>query len=259
MDVRQIERSFRDTICDALALKAETANQYRVYTPFMYDDGDHLSIVLKHEQGVWALSDEASTYMHLSYDMDDKSLEAGTRQKIISDALSFFGVKDDDGELIVEITEGAFGEALYGLIQAMLRINDVRLLSRERTKSAFAEDLKLFLTSTVPEGRLAHDWSHAVHDPKGLYAVDHYVNGNGSRPTVIFGLQSNDKVRDATIALHQFEKWDLRVFSIGVFEDQETISRKPLARFTDVCDRMFSSLPENTARLAKCVLAAIGG
>jgi len=39
---------------------------------------------------------------------------------------------------------------------------------------------------------------------------------------------------------------------MGVFEEQESISRKTLARFTDVCDKAFSSLEEeNRERIAK--------
>jgi hypothetical protein len=38
---------------------------------------------------------------------------------------------------------------------------------------------------------------------------------------------------------------------MAVFEEQESISRKTLARFTDVCDKAFSSLEEdNKARIA---------
>ena len=39
------------------------------------------------------LSDEAHTYMHLTYDIDEEDLHHGTRQKILSNALSMFRVE----------------------------------------------------------------------------------------------------------------------------------------------------------------------
>ncbi len=210
-----------------------------------------MSIALRRNKNTWELSDEASTYMHLSYELEDRALDTGTRQTIISDALAFFGIEDDDGELRVAIEGDQYGSALYSLVQAMLRISDVTFLSRERVASAFMEDFKEYLSRILPEDRRTFDWSHPTHDPKQLYAVDCYVNGDRRRPIAIYGLTTDSRVRDATIALHQFESWDLDLYSVGIFEDMERVSRKPLARFADVCGKLFSSLPENEDRIDK--------
>jgi hypothetical protein len=55
-------------------------------------------------------------------------------------------------------------------------------------------------------------------------------------------LPNDDATRDATIALLQFEKWGIPHRSAAVFEDQEQVNRRVLARFSDVCTKMFSSL-----------------
>jgi hypothetical protein len=86
-----IERDFKDKVCEKLRLSSEGMNRYRVFTPFMFEDGDHLSIILKADNGQWLLSDEGHTYMHLTYDLEEKDLQRGTRQKIIGNALSIFG------------------------------------------------------------------------------------------------------------------------------------------------------------------------
>ena len=88
MDLERIEQDFRNKVCEKLKISSEGVERFRVYTPFMFEDGDHLSVVMKRDNGRWCLSDEGHTYMHLTYDIDEKDLQRGTRQKIISNALS---------------------------------------------------------------------------------------------------------------------------------------------------------------------------
>lgn len=114
-----IIRDFRDKVCEQVRLVQEGMERYRVFTPFVFEDGDHLAIVLRRENSRWVLSDEGHTYMHLTYDIDEKDLQRGTRQKIISNALSTFRVEDRDGELMLAIQEDLYGNALYSFAQAL--------------------------------------------------------------------------------------------------------------------------------------------
>jgi hypothetical protein len=125
MPIETIEQDFKQKVCESLRLASEGVDRYRVLTPFLFEDGDHLAIVLKREQGRWILSDEGHTYMHLTYDLDEKDLQRGTRQKIITSALSTFAVDDRNGELILGIRDNRYGDALYSFVQALLKISDV--------------------------------------------------------------------------------------------------------------------------------------
>ena len=91
MSVETIERDFREKVCAKVRLTSEGMDRYRIFTPFLFEDGDHLVIILKREKSRWYLSDEGHTYMHVTYDLDEKDLQRGTRQKIITNALSTFG------------------------------------------------------------------------------------------------------------------------------------------------------------------------
>jgi hypothetical protein len=256
MTVESIERDFREKVGAKIQLAGEGIDRYRVFTPFLFEDGDHLAIVLKREQSAWTISDEGHTYMHLTYDLDEADLQEGTRRKIIDNALSVFHVTERDGEFIMPVRDNQFGDTLYSFIQALLKVTDVSFLSRERVRSTFMEDFRKLMEETAPEERRVFDWSDPVRDPKGFYGVDCRLNGM-AQPLFVFALPNDDSARDTTIALLQFEKWGVPHRSLGIFEDQETINRKVPARFSDVCEKQFSSLTGNSDRIDRYLRDAL--
>lgn len=249
MNPGSIRDEFKRLVCEQVDLKPEGEGRFRVLTPFRFEDGDHFGIVLKYEGSRWILTDEANTLMHLSYWMDEEDLEEGNRQEIIESALSVFSVQNRNGELIIPISESQFGNALFSFVQAVTKVTDVSFLSRERIKSTFMADFKAFLQKRIPPERLAFDWTDPQLDPKGLYPVDCRIDG--MKPSLfVYALPGEGKVLNATINLLTFERWGLDFRSLGIFEDQAEINNRVLARFTDVCEKTFSSLVgENSKRI----------
>jgi hypothetical protein len=103
------------------------------------------------------------------------------------------------------------------------------------------EDFRSFLERQVPEDRRVFDYSDPKHDPDRKYVVDCRINRT-HRPLFVFAVPHDDKCRDATITCLQYEKFGVPFIATAVFENQEEINRRVLARFSDVCEKQFPSL-----------------
>ena len=243
MPINIIEQDFMAKVSPKVRLSADGEERFRVFTPFMFEDGDQLVIVLKKVGSQWILTDEAHTYMHLTYEIDEKALHSGTRGEIISRALSMFEVEDRNGELILEVQDEDYGDALYSFVQTLLKIIDVSYLSRPRVQSTFMEDFRSLLNENVPASRISFDWHHPVHDPEGMYTVDCRINGM-PEPLLVHALGNDDRVQNATIVLLQFRAWEIPFRSLAIFKNQQGTNRKDLARFNAVSEKQFPSLDE---------------
>ena len=247
MNMDSVQDAFRAAVSKTIRLQPEGIDRYLVYTPFHFDDGDHFVIVLrKDETDNWVITDEGHTYMHMSYTMKSSNLRKGTRNKFIEKALDKYGVQSRDGQLSSRIFEVAdAGNILYGFIQCLTSITNVSYLSRGESVSTFMEDFETFLEAAIPGQReFEFRYRDAEHDPDGKYVVDCRINGKGI-PMHVYAISHDGKCRDTTINILQFRNWGAPFFALAIFENQEKISRGVLARFTDVCDRQFSSLNAN--------------
>lgn len=254
MTSEAILQSFKQTVCAEVRLLPEGIDRYRIFSPFTFNDGDHLCIVLKRDGLDWILSDEGHTMMHLSYRMEYREVIQGNRGEIISNLLFRYGIEDRDGEFIHTVPGEQYGDALFQMIQGLVRITDICFLSRELVRSTFREDVFVYIESLTPiSGRFERGWHDPEHDPEGQYPADGYLI-TPREPIVLFILQNDDRVKDATINLLQYEKWGLSVHSLAIFENQESINRKALARLSDVCDKMFSNYTGNKDRIGQYMM-----
>lgn len=256
MTIKSIEQDFTKKVSEMVQVIPDGKDRFRVFTPFMFDDGDHISIVLKKEQAGWVLSDEGHTYMHLTYDISEKKLLSGTRYQIISNALETFNVEDRFGELIFRVQEARFGDALYAFAQALVKMGDVLCLSTEHVQSTFMDDFQLLLKGIIPENRRKFDWYDKNHDPDKKYTVDCRINGL-SEPIFVYALFNNDRIRDATIALQRFNVWNIPHYPLGIFENKEDANRKVKARFDDVCTVQFSNMRVNRNEIIDYIIKRI--
>jgi len=253
-----IAHEFQKKISEAVRLQKEGVNRFRVFTPFSFDDGDSFSIVLLKNGSGWKLSDEGHTFMHLSYELDITTLERGKRAEILESVFNNFGISESDGSLELQFEPDQAGNALYTYLQALTKITDLSYLNREIVKSTFTDDFKQVISDELPDGRYIFDYHFENQDSNKSYPVDCFVNSM-DLPLLIFAIQNDGKCRDVTISLHQYERWGIPFRSLAIFENQQDINRKVLARFSDVSDKQFSSLISNRDRIRKYLRSATTG
>lgn len=246
-DQSELLRSLRAAVGSEVELHAEGPDRYRVFTPFTFDDGDEFALVYKRSSNGWVLTDEGHTLLHLSYWMEEGDLETGTRRQVIDNAIASVGLRERAGRFEIDADPHDAGGALFAMLQGLTKVTAASYLDRELVASTFMEDLAEVISSRFDSQRVSQNWCDP-RDPQGLYPVDFRINGV-PRPLFVFGLASDTRVQDATITIQRFEQWQLPFTSVGVFERQEDVARRALARFSDVADKQFSALLGNEDRL----------
>lgn len=250
MDLATIERSFKEKVCDKIQLKSKGIDRFIVSTPFQFEDGDHLKIILKQDDEDLILTDEGHTFMHLSYYLNENDISTGTREKIISNAISMGFLENREGELLIRIKNDRYGDALFSFIQSLIKISDITYLSKDRVATTFFDDLRSFVFGNIVSSHIIEKWNDPLLDKNKRYTVDFRINGQDN-PLFIYGLDTDIKVRDATICILHYEKLKLNFQVIGIFEEQEDISKKVVAQFTDVCRNQYSTLYSNKDRIKR--------
>ena len=247
MNVSQIKTAFKQSVCDEIELIQNGISRYIVHTPFTFEDGDHYVVLLKETPSGTVLTDEGHTFMHISYDIPH--FDRGNRRAIIDRVLSSYHIEDTGGELLLQIPEEQYGDALFSFIQAITRLTDVAFLTRERVRSTFLEDFHELIKDVAQPHDVILGYTHPIYDLEKRYPVDARINGSIEEPLLVFGIANDDQCRDATIILNRWESWNEKFHSAAIFQDQAEINRTVLARFSDVVERQFSSLETARERL----------
>ena len=150
--------TFRGKVCNEIDVEAEGVDRYVVYTPFMFDDGDHFVVVLRKEPNGWILTDEGHTLMHLAYSGLD--VFKGNRAKIIEESLAAHGAENADGILRLPVPGDSYGDALFSFLQALSQVSTVTQITQKRVVSTFQEDFSDLLSVIIPPERATYKWFH---------------------------------------------------------------------------------------------------
>lgn len=245
------EAAIRDQFCDGFEI-IRRGSGFLLHTPFAYDDGDAVSLyVTPSTSGFFIVSDGGDVLMRLSYRLDPQALKTEMRRRLIESAYAAGEVTERNGVLSREVSFGELGAGVFGLTQAALRIMNVALVSQERVRSAFVEDLRQLVGKAVEGARPARErWYDPELDPQGLYRVDWRIE-TPTQPLFVFALTTTSHVKDATITLHQYDRWEVPHTAVGIAENLSGISKRSWAQFQAIADRAFPQLPAGRERIER--------
>ena len=119
---------FSESLSKAFRIEAAGDDRYRVFTPFVFDDGDYPSVVIKREADGWKISDEGFTCFHFADDVGNEDWE-----RFVADTLAMWRIEDRDGAFVMDM-EGSedYCEAIVDFGQALTAIAAASRLLRSR-------------------------------------------------------------------------------------------------------------------------------
>ena len=118
---------WRNSFAGLFRLECIGEYKHRVYTPFMFDDGDHYVIELVKINGRYAYSDTAHTEMHLDI-LDVPKFPNSERYFEVTDSLKeLFRIEARAGCLFRYVRDGeSHGKACMDLVHAIDYLIDYR-------------------------------------------------------------------------------------------------------------------------------------
>lgn len=235
----------RHLLCEQWCADADIATDgeaVRISLPMYESDGDGITVWIESTLGGWRITDRGTTLMRLSYHMDIDQLAEGQRAKVFDGALSAQGIRNEDGELVLETPEAQLGRALLDYGRAALQVGDIKLWSRSRVANTFYDDLAQVLRGIVGPQLLKRDFVVPNVPNAAQYPVDFCIAPDSLRPLFVFGVPSRDKARLATIVLQYLQQHHVAFESLVVPSEMDAIPRSDFRRLLNAANDMVDSI-----------------
>ena len=122
---------------------SELDGSCQVATPFLDRHNDEIEIYIEKRNGGLVLTDDGYTLTDLQ--ATGMTFETAKRKTHLQSILNGFGVRQENGELLVAATAHDFPQKKHALVQAILSVNDMFVMAEEHVLSLFKEDVTRFL------------------------------------------------------------------------------------------------------------------
>lgn len=141
-EIAALVRRYHDWLRDRTVLR-EVKDWIEITTPYVDRHNDTIQIYARRVEGGFLLSDDGYTIADLA--QSGCSLDTPKRKELLRTTLNGFGVRIEDGALVVHATEAAFPLRKHCLIQAILAVNDLFYVASPTVMSLFQEDVAAWL------------------------------------------------------------------------------------------------------------------
>ena len=214
--------------------------EFQVILPILHEDGDMVEVYLQEipeREGYLRVCDFGHALMRLSYTFE---VNSASRQRILDSILHNNGVTNNSGNLSLETPVDKVYEGILQFAGCVQKVCSMRYWSREAVRSAFYDDLRGHMEREMEIFKPIPDLFPIEDYP---ITVDWTLERN-SRNLYVFGVLGNDKAKNVTIALLEFQKHSLSFISVIVHEDMEDLGRRERMFLTRNADKQYPTLPD---------------
>jgi len=141
-DCRHLVDSYLAWLREKIVTK-EINGACEITTPFLDRHNDRLQIYVQRHGEQLRVTDDG--YIIADLESSGCQLDTPHRREMLQAILNGFGVREEEGELIVETSERDFPKKKHSLLQAMLTVNDMFMTARHRVSRLFLEDVSRYL------------------------------------------------------------------------------------------------------------------
>jgi hypothetical protein len=204
-----------------------------VGTAFQKSDGDNIAfyVIGPDDAGLYRVQDDGATVPYLEACGADLGID--TRREAFNEILSEYGVTYD--ETTFEITSEPIHRvgvprAGLKLVAALLRLQDLILMTRERSESTWVQEAKRDLEQAAA-GNATVEYDTAVAPQLSDYPADAVVKASKRDPVAVFFGTSDSKVYEALL-LQANARYEARVAVqvVVLLEKDNSVTRKARLR-----------------------------
>lgn len=229
LSVDDIQHALCRSFCADVDVRLRSDGFLQVSTPFVGRDGDSYTLFISQVAGGVTITDRGTTLMRLSYENELSSLMSGARGELFQQIVAESGSVLCDGAIMVTVPTDRIGDGLFRLSQTLIRVSDLALWTKARTKSTFYEDLQQNLGVIQAASGYVKDYVvPGVQDGED-YPVDYYIPG-GRNPLYLFGVPDMAKARLTTIVLLHLQNAGHMFDSLVVLPGQHSIPNRDFSR-----------------------------
>ena len=226
----------KEELCSAFCQELEVVKVpagLAVGTAFQKSDGDNVGfyVIGPDEAGMYRVQDDGTTVPYLEACGADLGIEA--RAEAFNAILTEYGVTCD--EATYEITSGSIPwasvpKAGLKLVAALLRLQDLVLMTRERAESTWVQEAKRDIEQAAA-GRASIEYDAPVSAELSDYPADAVLRAQNRPPVAVFFGTGDSKVYEALL-LQSGARYEYRidVQVVVVLEKDNGVTKKARLR-----------------------------
>lgn len=204
-----------------------------VGTVFQKSDGDNIGffVIGPDDAGMYRVQDDGTTVPYLEACGADLGVDA--RAEAFNEILSEYDVIYDDVTFEIKsdpIARNLVPKAGLRLVAALLRLQDLFLMTRERVENTWVQEVKRDLEGAV-KGRAQIEYEAAVSAELSDYPADAVIRAGDRPPVAVFFGTGDSKVYEALLlqANARYEaKANIQV--VVILEKDSSVTRKARIR-----------------------------